>query len=418
MRIRVRSEIGKLRAVIMQPPGKGIERCTPLNVQSLAWDAIPSPHKAMEEHLAWVRAVRSSGAQVYLFEDLLRDILADPDVKTRLVASVAETERRFLAPRTLEALAEYLSGLVPSVLVETLFFGMTVDELNERTNAASLSDLANPATQWALFPMSNVLYTRDPVAVVGEGIVFCRMHNRDREKEPLCYRAIFRRHPLFASLSAPAWYGEDPGDDDPIEGGNVHCYSPSCVVIGINERTRPDAIEKLAERTMAKGDVTDVIALMFENPRLSEKDKIGLSVHMDMFLNMIDRDAFLFFPYMERKLTVLHLTPGRGGRIRIRREDSLFDTLKRVLKLDAIRIIKVGGDESEAVAFAEQRAGSGGNTVNLEPGKVCIWDRNIATIRALERGGIQVVAVDADELTKGGGGPRCSTLPLWRDDLS
>ena len=139
---------------------------------------------------------------------------------------------------------------------------------------------------------------------------------------------------------------------------------------------------------------------------------------MDMFLNMIDRDAFLFFPYMERKLTVLHLTPGRGGRIRIRREDSLFDTLKRVLKLDAIRIIKVGGDESEAVAFAEQRAGSGGNTVNLEPGKVCIWDRNIATIRALERGGIQVVAVDADELTKGGGGPRCSTLPLWRDDLS
>ena len=51
MRIRVRSEIGKLRAVIMQPPGKGIERCTPLNVQSLAWDAIPSPHKAMEEHL-------------------------------------------------------------------------------------------------------------------------------------------------------------------------------------------------------------------------------------------------------------------------------------------------------------------------------------------------------------------------------
>ena len=418
MRIRVRSEIGKLRAVIMQPPGKGIERCTPLNVQSLAWDAIPSPHKAMEEHLAWVRAVRSSGAQVYLFEDLLRDILADSDVKKRLVASVAETERRFLAPRTLEALAEYLSGLVPSVLVETLFFGMTVDELNERTNAASLSDLANPATQWALFPMSNVLYTRDPGAVVGEGIVFCRMHNRDREKEPLCYRAIFRNHPLFASLSAPAWYGEDPGDDDPIEGGNVPCYSPSCVVIGINERTRPDAIEKLAERTMAKGDVTDVIALMFENPRLSEKDNIGLSVHMDMFLNMIDRDAFLFFPYMERKLTVLHLTPGRGGRIRIRREDSLFDTLKRVLKLDAIRIIKVGGDESEAVAFAEQRAGSGGNTVNLEPGKVCIWDRNIATIRALERGGIQVVAVDADELTKGGGGPRCSTLPLWRDDLS
>jgi arginine deiminase len=418
MRIRVRSEIGKLRAVIMQPPGKGIERCTPLNVQSLAWDAIPSPHKALEEHQAWVRAVRSSGADVFLFEDLLRDILGDPVARTELVASIVETERRFVAPRTLEALGEYLSELAPAPLVETLFFGMTADELNGRTGSVSLSDLANPMSPWVLFPMSNVLYTRDPAAVVGDGIVFCRMHNRDREKEPLCYSAIFRRHPLFADASAPVWYGEDPDDDDPIEGGNVHCYSPNCVVIGINERTRPEAIEKLAERTMARGEVTDVIALMFENPRLSERDNIGLSVHMDMFLNMIDRDAFLFFPYMERKLTVLHLTPGRGGRIRITREDSLFETLKRVLKLDAIRIIKVGGDESEAVAFAEQRAGSGGNTVNLEPGKVCIWDRNVATIRALERGGIRVVAVEADELTKGGGGPRCSTMPLLRDDLS
>jgi arginine deiminase len=28
-----------------------------------------------------------------------------------------------------------------------------------------------------------------------------------------------------------------------------------------------------------------------------------------------------------------------------------------------------------------------------------------------------VVPVEADELVKGGGGPRCSTMPLWRDDL-
>ena len=93
MRIRVRSEIGKLRAVIMQPPGKGIERCTPLNVQSLAWDAIPSPHKALEEHQAWVRAVRSSGADVFLFEDLLRDILGDPVARTEQIGRASCRER-------------------------------------------------------------------------------------------------------------------------------------------------------------------------------------------------------------------------------------------------------------------------------------------------------------------------------------
>jgi arginine deiminase len=38
-------------------------------------------------------------------------------------------------------------------------------------------------------------------------------------------------------------------------------------------------------------------------------------------------------------------------------------------------------------------------------------------MKALEKGGIDVVAVEADELVKGGGGPRCSTMPLWRDDI-
>mgnify|MGYP000935171415 CR=1 FL=1 len=117
-------------------------------------------------------------------------------------------------------------------------------------------------------------------------------------------------------------------------------------------------------------------------------DQVQRQVDLIEHLASICRQRHLLVALEVARADVGGVTPGKGGRIRIRREDSLFDTLKRVLKLDAIRIIKVGGDESEAVAFAEQRAGSGGNTVNLEPGKVCIWDRNIATIRALERGGI------------------------------
>jgi arginine deiminase len=50
VRIRVNSEIGKLRTVIMQPPGKGIERCTPINIGIFAWDAVSSPGKEAEEH--------------------------------------------------------------------------------------------------------------------------------------------------------------------------------------------------------------------------------------------------------------------------------------------------------------------------------------------------------------------------------
>ncbi|NLO59394.1 MAG: arginine deiminase [Synergistaceae bacterium] len=417
MKILVSSEIGKLRAVIMQPPGKGIERCTPLNVGSLSWDAVPSPAKAAEEHRKWVAAVESYGARVFLFQDLLRDVFALPGMKEEWLPRILDAERSFVSDQTLEVLLEFLSGLSPDALVEQLFFGMTKDELSRETGEVSLRDLADRTSEWCLFPMTNVLYSRDSGAVLGDGMIFGRMLNRDRMKEPPCLRAIFRRHPLLNDAGWKTWYGAADEDDAPVEGGNVHCYSRNVFVIGVNERTHPASIEKIAKRTMESGEITDVLALVFENQRLGPQDSIGLNVHVDMFLNMIDHDAFLFFPYIEKKITVLHITRGKGERLRIRRENSLFGAIKKVLKLKSVRIIKVGGEESEAVAFSEQRAGSGGNTFALEPGRVCIWDRNTGTIKALEKAGIQVVPVDADELVKGGGGPRCSTMPLWRDDL-
>jgi Arginine deiminase len=60
VRIRVNSEIGKLRAVIMRPPGKGIERCTPINIGSFAWDAVPSPERRRRNTASgWRRYARS-----------------------------------------------------------------------------------------------------------------------------------------------------------------------------------------------------------------------------------------------------------------------------------------------------------------------------------------------------------------------
>ena len=54
-----------------------------------------------------------------------------------------------------------------------------------------------------------------------------------------------------------------------------------------------------------------MLALMFENPRPSSTDSIGLTVHVDMFLNMIDYDAFLFFPYIERR-SLCSILPAAG----------------------------------------------------------------------------------------------------------
>ena len=106
---------------------------------------------------------------------------------------------------------------------------------------------------------------------------------------------------------------------------------------------------------------------------------------------------------------------GKGGRIKTRQEDNIFETLKKLLKLESLRIIKVG-EEDRTRSDAEQWS-VGGNVFTMEPGRVVAWSRNEATNRALRAGGIDVIALEGNELSKVLGGPRCAVMPLWREEI-
>jgi len=111
MKIQVNSEIGKLKAAMMQRPGKEITRLTPSNMKSLLWDNIPWPFRATEEHQAYVDMLRKHGIEVHIMEDLLKDILKDKTLKKELITKSVDYESKRLSPQTLETTQRYMEGV-------------------------------------------------------------------------------------------------------------------------------------------------------------------------------------------------------------------------------------------------------------------------------------------------------------------
>ena len=53
----------------------------------------------------------------------------------------------------------------------------------------------------------------------------------------------------------------------------------------------------------------------------------------------------------------------------------------------------------------------------LAPGRLCTFEENVQTNTLLEKAGMELLPLRAEELTAGYGGANCLCLPLWREDL-
>jgi arginine deiminase len=400
----VTSEVGRLREVILHRPDLELRRLTPANKEALLFDELVWVGKAQEEHDGFVKLLESEGVRVRLFAELLAETVADDAVRGELIQHSATIDS--CGVELVDRVRGFLRDLAPAQLARHLIGGVTVEEV-PGASEGFVGGVLGPAA-FLLQPLPNAVFTRDPSAWVGDGVVLSPMHKPARQAERRLWQAVYRHHPDFAGGHTKVWYGGQERDYFPatIEGGDVLVLSPRCVAVGLSERSHPVAAENFAARLFEAETVEWVLAI--------ELPKTRATIHLDTVLTVIHRDAIVLWPRAQHLLRAHRIEPGPGGRMRVTAERDLRRALADGLGVDHLRLVTTGEDE---VLADREQWDDGNNTLALRPGVVIAYERNVDTNRRLVEAGVEVLTIESHELPRGRGGPRCMSCPVRRDPL-
>ena len=404
--VNVKSEIKPLKRVLLHRPGNELLNLTPNTLEELLFDDIPFLKVAQEEHDAFAQALRDNGVEVFYLEDLMAEVLeANPELREQFLKQWIE-EAGIRTDRYQKIIFDYLQENYPGAkdLVLKTMEGINLTELHtDKSN--SLVDLVSESSKMVVKPMPNLYFTRDPFAMIGNGVSINRMYSVTRNRETIYGDYIFKYHPDFAGT--PTYY--DRNDTFHIEGGDILNINEHVLAIGISQRTEPDAIDAIAHNVFNDETSTIDTILAFNIP------SSRAFMHLDTVFTQIDYDKFTIHPGIMGPLTVFEITPdGKGGtKIRERNED-----LEKVLSEyvgQPVKLIPCGG--GDRIAAEREQWNDGSNTLCVRPGTVVVYQRNNVTNDVLYKQGINCLEMPSAELSRGRGGPRCMSMPAWREAL-
>ena len=402
--VNVKSEIKPLKKVLLHRPGKELLNLTPNTLEELLFDDIPFLKVAQAEHDAFAEALRGEGVEVFYLEDLTAEVLAaDPALREQFLKQWIE-EAGIRTERYQKIIFDYMQENYPNAkdFVLKTMEGINLQELHtDKSN--SLVDLVSEASKMVVAPMPNLYFTRDPFAMIGNGVSINRMYSVTRNRETIYGEYIFKYHPDFAGT--PTYY--DRNDTFHIEGGDILNINEHVLAIGISQRTEPDAIDEIAHNIFndETSPIDTILAFNIPNSRAF--------MHLDTVFTQIDVDKFTVHPGIMGPLEVFEITPeGEGIKVR-----AMTEPLEKILEKYLgcpVELIPCGG--GDRIAAEREQWNDGSNTLCVAPGTVVVYERNDVTNEVLEAKGLRLVQIPSAELSRGRGGPRCMSMPIWRED--
>lgn len=404
--LKVTSEIGLLEAVLVHTPGAELRAVTPGNKGDYLYDDIIQVESAKREHRRFV-AVLQRFAKVYQVADLLAEALERPEAREFFIRGTLD-----VVPAG--ALGNRMTELEPKDLARLIVEGV---EQEGGAIARALNSVG-----YVLPPLPNLFFPRDIGVVIGGHAVVGSMRHGVRWTEELLVKTLFAFHPALANDGLLYDGSEERRSDYTLEGGDIHVLRSDLLVLGFSARSSPAALDHLTEVVFERTGVTDVLVVVMP--------KEPTAIHLDMLFTQVDRELCVVYPpYFlgPERLAVLHRKKGREG---VREMPDFFTALREVgCPLEPL----FAGGSRRAMQDREQWT-SGCNFVALKPGVIVSYKRNEETIETLKQAGFRavssvdfvafddwldtkhrtVITIEGDELVRGGGGPRCMTLPLRR----
>jgi arginine deiminase len=474
--IKVSSEVGRLRRLLVHSPDSGLGKVVPSKAQDWLFEDIVHLDTIRKKEYDFYTKLLLYFLDPGLIQGKLKSIDAEKNKRNyykpghkEFFRSDKVIELQWLLAEILEDLEIRLKLAASVCAIENCSYD-TQKELLELDPVALAKTFITGTleTDRMLFaPIPNFIFTRDIGIVINEFVLLNKPAKKARTREALIAKYIFFNHPFFKTCQENILELNDgyhhfllPKESDDrkvtLEGGDVMVVTKDHLLIGVSERTTMEAAYQAIQLLFERNVVKKITVIKIPKKRDY--------MHIDTVFTQVRRDAWVMLGVFSKK-TMKHENEDavqralegskKDEKLKITQfrkkdlenpiyfdnlEDLLTDISKEDLKCAGkVKIIFSGNNEFPFDA-REQWTDSC-NLLALKEGVVLGYDRNDKTIEAFKENGFQIIhahelirqledgsmkaeeikdtiiLMPSAELSRARGGFHCMSMPLLRDEV-